>query len=452
MYPLYISKKVCDDTCEMLLIEEGNTSGETGEAQASHYIYVKDFNAFMCRITRYKARKYFCRYCLQHFGSETILEKHSEVCLEINGVQKIKLPGKGERVVFRNYNRQMPVPYVIYADLECILPKPREPRTNGKTEVYQEHIPCGFVYKVVCHYDSTKNRDLVCYRGESPVYKFLERMKGVYPYEYMDSFEKFHEKVLPSKEDFYSSLYGEGVSREDYSHVFGKYCYDLGDYHHLYLKTDVMLLVDVFENFRRVCLNYYKLDPCHYFSSSGLAWDAMLKMTGIKLELITDIDKYLMVEKGLRGGMSFIGHRYSKANHKYLEDYDSSKESNYIMYLDANNLYGWAMSQKLPYGGFEWSHDLKGYSDGSFVECDLEDPKDSDHDDYPLAPERVIVRDEWLSDYQREIKDKFNLGKDRMHKLVSTVLDIEKYVVHGRVLRLYEKLGLKIKKMRSFKF
>ena len=105
----------------------------------------------------------------------------------------------------------------------------------------------------------------------------------------------------------------------------------MGDYHDLYLKTDILLLADVFEKFINTCLEYYGLDPCHYFSSPGLSWDAMLKMTGIKLELISDIDMHLFIEK-------------------HCDEY---KESKFILYLDANNLYGWAMSQYLPYGGFK---------------------------------------------------------------------------------------------------
>ena len=122
----------------------------------------------------------------------------------------------------------------------------------------------------------------------------------------------------------------------------------MGDYHDLYLKRDVLLLADVFEKFIKMCLDYYGLDPCHYFSSPGLSWDALLKITGIELELISDIDMHLFIEKRMRGGISNIAKRHSKANNKYMEDYDSSEcnshdGSVFIMYLDANNLYGWVM-------------------------------------------------------------------------------------------------------------
>ena len=124
----------------------------------------------------------------------------------------------------------------------------------------------------------------------------------------------------------------------------------MGDYYNHYLKKDVLLLADVFEKFINTCLKHYGLDPCHYFSSPGLSWDKMLKMTGVKLEKIPDIDKYLLIEKGLRGGISYIAKRYSKANNKDMNDYDLQKLSIFITYLDMNNLYGRAMSEYLPYG------------------------------------------------------------------------------------------------------
>ena len=125
-------------------------------------------------------------------------------------------------------------------------------------------------------------------------------------------------------------------------------CKTIGDYHDLYLKSDVLILADVFGNVRKTGKEYYNLDPAHYFSFPGFAWDVMLKMTYINLKLITDIDMYQMVEKGLRGGVSYIANRYSKQNNEYLSDNDENKDSPYLMYLDVNNLYGWAMSQPLP--------------------------------------------------------------------------------------------------------
>ena len=154
----------------------------------------------------------------------------------------------------------------------------------------------------------------------------LMAQKGVYPYDYMDSFEKFDEAQLPRKEDFYSILNDQYISDEDYNHarkVWNTFkLRNMGQYHDLYLKSDVLLLADVFESFRKMCLEYYKLDPCWYFTSPGLSWDAMLKMTEIKLELMVDIDMFIFIEKGMRGGVSYIANRYGKANNVYMKKYD----------------------------------------------------------------------------------------------------------------------------------
>ena len=183
--------------------------------------------------------------------------------------------------------------------------------------------------------------------------------KGVYPYEYMDRWEKFNETSLPTKEDFYSHLNMEDIKDIDYRHgnnVFNNFKLNkLGGYHDLYVQSDTLLLADVFENFRDMCIKEYELDPAHFVSLPGLAWQACLKKTNIELELLTDYDMLLMVEKGIRGGICHSIHRYAKANNKYMQnDNNNNEESSYIQYLDANNLYGWAMSKKLPVNGFKW--------------------------------------------------------------------------------------------------
>ena len=182
--------------------------------------------------------------------------------------------------------------------------------------------------------------------------------KGVYPYEYMDDWEKFNETTLPKKEEFYSNLNMEDITDADYMHA-KRVCKDfeiknLGEYHDLYLKSDTLLLADVFKNFRKMCLKIYHLDPVKFLSAPGLAWQAALKKTEVKLELLTDIDTLLMVEKEIRGGICHAIHRYAKANNKYMKDYDKNKESSYLKYWDVNNLYGWTMSQMFPVNKFEW--------------------------------------------------------------------------------------------------
>ena len=115
-----------------------------------------------------------------------------------------------------------------------------------------------------------------------------------------------------------------------------------------------MLLTDVFQKFINTCLKYFGLDPCQYFSSPELSWDAMLKMTKIELELISDIDMYLFVEKGMRGAISYIAKRFNKANNTYMQSYDISNPSKFIMYFDECNLHGWGLSQYFPFGAFKW--------------------------------------------------------------------------------------------------
>ena len=186
----------------------------------------------------------------------------------------------------------------------------------------------------------------------------FKNLNRVYPYDYVTSINKLKETKLPSKEDFYSKLYDQEISDEYYQHAIKVWntfnCQTLQDYHDLYLKYDVPLLADVFENFRKTCLKHYKLDPSHYYTAPGLAWDSCLKETKQERELLKDYDMLIMFEQGIRGGISQISKRYASANNKYMKDFDESKPSTFIQYLDANNLYGWAMTQKLPTGGFKW--------------------------------------------------------------------------------------------------
>ena len=194
--------------------------------------------------------------------------------------------------------------------------------------------------------------------------KFLILLrKGAYPYEYMDGWNKVNEKVLPSKESVYSSLTMEDISETDYAHannVFKKFSMNnLGDYHDLYVRSDTLLLADIFENFRQSCLENYELDPAHFVSLPGLAWQACLKKTNVEFELLKDYDMLLMIEEGICGGICHAVNRYAHANNHYMKDYDKTKESSYIQYLDANNLYGAAMSKKLPIKGFKWLDDIE---------------------------------------------------------------------------------------------
>ncbi|KAG1650299.1 hypothetical protein GQR58_028156 [Nymphon striatum] len=242
--------------------------------------------------------------------------------------------------------------------------------------------------------------------------------KGVYPYDYMNSLEKLDETSLPPKNAFYSKLNDSNISDDDYKHAQSVWnifkMKSMRDYHDLYLKTDVLHLADVFENFRDVCLQNYILDPAWYYTAPGLAWDAALKIW-------------------CRVGII----EYGKANNKYM-DYDKDKPTKHLTYLDANNLYGWAMNKPLPTHGFEWmnENELDSWKDHSCIlEVDLEYPNELHdlHNDYPLAPESVTV--------------------NKVAKLIPNLNNKTKYIIHYENLKLYESLGMKIIKVhRGIKF
>ena len=266
----------------------------------------------------------------------------------------------------------------------------------------------------------------------------LLKRKGVFPYEYMTDFSKLSATSLPPKEAFYSQLNDSHITDEDYAHAKNIWktfdCKTMRDYHDLYLKTDVLLLADVMTEFRKTCKKAYGLNAPHYYTSPGLAWNAMLKHTEMELDLISDPDMYLTIERGIRGGVSSIMKRYSKANHKYLKDYNPKKPNKHILYLDANNLYGWAMSKPLPHKNFRWMNEkeLNNWkSMPCILEVDLEYPEELHdlHNEYPLAPEKITI------------------GK--VEKLVPNLNNKKNYVLHHESLKLYLKHGLKLTKIHK---
>ena len=205
---------------------------------------------------------------------------------------------------------------------------------------------------------------------------------------------------------------------------------NLKNYHNLYNQADVLLLADVYENFRDICIKNYNLDPAHYYTAPGLALDAALKVTKVELELLTDIDMLLMVEKGIRGGVAMISNRYGKANNKYMgKSFKDIEPSKYITYLDANNLYGWVMSKPLPTHGFKWMkvNELETWEKHSCIlEVDLEYPKSLNdlQSDYPLAPEQIEV--------------------NKVNKFILNLWNKKNYVIQCENLKQYLNLGLKL--------
>ena len=623
-YPLYISKNQSTERTHvnLLLLEK---DGKT------HYCLIKDLNKMLYNQSKHKARKYFCTNCLHGFNKQSLLDNHKVICTKHDPMTIVMPTEENALMTFTAIEKMLKVPFVIYADFECVLVEVE----NGQGGIKNEHIPCGYSYLVVSSIEGDEDYEIETYSGANVMESFFENLidvtdklikrldqkktivmtdedlkhfqntnichicekfiltkndkvkdhchltgkyrgpahnrcninyrlrkfipvffhnlegydshllmqqlgsykkrrvsciaknmekyisfnlshirfldslnfmneslaklvknlsvdgdeafhqirrhfpnlseralmlrKGVYPYEWMDSVEKMEHQCLPDKEAFYSSLTMQDISTEDYEHAqnvwstFQMTC--MKDYHDLYLKTDVLLLADCFENFRKQCLEFYKLDPAHFYTTPGLSWTAAMKMTGVNLELLTDIDMHLMVEKGVRGGVSTIVNRYCKANNKYMTgengNYDPCKPSVYMLDLDANNLYGWAMSQPLPTGSFKWITDEEELfqltqnlssidpqnSVGYIMEVDLEIPIDlHDHfNEYVPAPEHLSVTIDMLSPFNKTCMDKFNMKHVNGAKLIPNLYDKEKYVVHYRTLQCYLNLGLKLK-------
>jgi hypothetical protein len=216
-------------------------------------------------------------------------------------------------------------------------------------------------------------------------------------------------------------------------------------------------LTDVFENFRNNAFSAYGLDPVHYYTLPGFSWDALFKYTGTNLELLKDPDMYIAFENGLRGGVCAVSHRHARANNPRVEGYDNSKPTTWLRYDDANNLYGWAMSQKLPTRGFLWGEATNWNAEriialpddadtGAFLEVDLEYPAElhDSHNDFPLCPERLSPPEEWLSPYARSVLSLTNSKYTPCEKLVPNLNNKTKYWIHYRNLKFALQHGLKL--------
>lgn len=290
--------------------------------------------------------------------------------------------------------------------------------------------------------------------------------KGVFAYDWFDDIEKLNSLSLPEQNEFYSKLNLCDISNEDFIHankIWKEFnCKNFKDYHDLYMRTDVLLLADIWTNFENLCHEYYSLDPNYYLSLPGFALDAALKMTKVNIDLLQDPNMYMFFERGIRGGMTNVYKRLSYANNKYMNSYDKNKESVYISYLDANNLYGVAMVQKMPIGLFQWNNienwDVEKILNYDF-ECDIGYTFEVDihypeklhnlHNDYVMAPENIFIENEELSNYQLLTLEKNDMKRTKTKKLIGHFYDRKNYIVHGKILQFYLKQGLEITKIHK---
>ena len=274
---------------------------------------------------------------------------------------------------------------------------------------------------------------------------------GVFPYELIQSDEDYERVEFPDAEAFKTCLNDyEAIADEEYDYAKTVYetfnCNNLGEYSDLYLKTDVCILADIFEKFRDDCLDpaLYGLDPVHFYTSPGLAWNAMLKITGQEIELISDLEMLNFFKAGIRGGLSQCSLRKAVVKNKYTHPSETIQDPSYLMYLDVNNLYGWAMCEKLPAGEYEWLTEeqinnfdvtLTAMNDnyGYVLEVDVEYPCDlqlhEDHNDLPFLPEKK------------------KMSKGGVEKLVTTLENKDKYIVHSANLKQALEHGVKVKKI-----
>jgi len=289
------------------------------------------------------------------------------------------------------------------------------------------------------------------------------RRKQVFCYDWFTGPEKLDAISLPPKDQFYSMLYEQDITDNDYAHAqnvwqhFGMQSFQ--EYHDLYLKTDVLILADVFEKFRNTSYANYSLDPAHFITLAQFSFDAMLFYTKAVIELIQDESMYMFFESAIRGGVCFIAQRHSQANNKDIEDYDPLSPSVYISLLDANNLYGYAMQKYLPQCNFEWVTDtifltsefILNHPDdaniGYVLEVDLDYPASlhDKHSCYPMVAHQQKIEESMLSPHAEHLRELLNVQNLGPKKLLTTLYDKKKYIVHYTMLKLYIKHGLKLR-------
>lgn len=428
-----------------------------GQDVGSHFI--KTLESLASKIL-----KYYKKHLVRHTSTENVIINNSSNsnCLLKKQKQNLFVP-----VFFHNLSS-----YDAHFIIRLLGETPGDitviPNTQEKYISFTKNI-LGLKFRFIDSYRFI-DRSLAVMASNLPDSKFttisqhfspslinLVKRKGVFPYEFVDDWDKLNEKCLPNKEAFYSQLTGTNITDDEYDHaqrVWKQFqCLTLGDYSDLYLKIDVLLLCDCFEAFRDITLSNYSIDPAHFFTTPGMAWDIMLKFTGIRLQLLTDYDQILFIERGIRGGLCQVSKKFVQANNEYMKvtNYDSDKPSSFIEYLDANGLYATAMSMPLPYDNIEWlsrpetmNHDtiinLSETDDiGYILEVDLTYPKNQHdaHRDLPFLPEVITPPTTHLAN----------------KKLIPHLGDRKRYVVHYLALKQALENGIKIEKVhRVLKF
>ncbi|XP_077270952.1 uncharacterized protein LOC143902124 [Temnothorax americanus] len=399
-----------------------------------HFAWIKNLSRVVSsQLSKHHGQKYICDRCLHYFSSSDKLQSHTVDCRKVNDCA-IKLPSEDNKwLFFKNHSRKKRLPFVVYADLECVLQK-TQPETEHASYAYQHHRVCSIAYYVQCSYDET----LSAYRfrrDNDCVAWFVEELKGLAHCVKNISFDIVCMVDLTQDEweTFHSAAqchicekpFAPNDNRvRDHCHLIGRYrgpthstCnlnykdshfipvifYNLSGYDAHFIIKEIAAAfegkIDVLPITKENCVASYGLDPAYYYTLPGFTWDAMLKHTCVNFELLTDIDMVMFIERGIRGGLSQCSGRYAQANNKYMQSYDSSKPSSYLMYFDVNNLYGWAMCKPLPYAEFRWVEDVSNFDfsaialdspTGYILEVDLEYPQDKHdaHTDLPFCPTR----------------------------------------------------------------
>ena len=379
----------------------------------------------------------FKNHC--HYSSKMLGYAHNECNLQYK-FKKDTVHNDYSINIFAHNSQNFDQSFLIRAlqNLDCRIPFSCLPRNSNKSIsiqigpfIFKDSYL--FLDKSLDYLTGTiSHEDRISLKQEFGEYNYkLLTKKGIYPYDYFDSKDKYDELQLPKKEKFFNNLNNKNISNEDYKHALNVFktfkCKDLLEYSELYLKTDNCHLSDIFQKFSNFAYETYNLDPRHSYTLLGFSWQSMLKMTKIELELISYSDIYLYLMDCIRGGICVVDKKHVIANNIYtrkVHDESSDKKvkkklkandlNKFIMYLDADDLYGHSMSKPLPYKNFKWSNDLtldpKNLQRGIY-EVDIEIPKEL-HDkfkDYPLAPEIKSINEDMISEYQKYLNDKLNI-------------------------------------------